>query len=202
MEKMREAEMHKRMVRNRATIALKGVENSIEKGGVMSGDAAKALRDTNRGGVKQRTRPSTAPRMRGTAVRRGHEQEEDIWNAPPKGQNAFDDDLMTVTSVNTKASSAITSGSVVMNEEDLDLNTPLEGMSEVELKEGLTQLRGEGGGMRSEAVWGARRYGKRGGICRLAPHADEWMRRLLLSTLFLPAFLVAHLFGHRRFRRK
>ena len=48
---------------------------------------------------------------------------------------------MTVTSVNTKASSAITSGSVMMNEEDLDLSTPLEGMSEAELKEGLAQLR-------------------------------------------------------------
>lgn len=141
IEKMREAEMHKRMVQNRATMALQGVEEIIKEGGVMSGYAAKALRDTSKGRGRQRQRPSTAPRMRGTAVSGGRGEEDDIWNAPPKGQNAFDDDLMTVTSVNTKASSAITSGSVMMNEEDLDLSTPLEGMSEAELKEGLAQLR-------------------------------------------------------------
>lgn len=134
--KMKEAETHRRLVQNRATMALQGVEEIMEKGGVMTGDPAKALRDTNRNFKRQKERPSTSPRMRGGPV--GGEEQEDIWNAPPKAQHAFDDDLMTVTSVNTKASRM---SSIGVNEEDLDLNTPIDGMTEVELKEGLEQLR-------------------------------------------------------------
>ena len=93
-----DAEQHRRNVRNRATVALMSVAEVMEGGGVtaLGLDGADVVVGAAGASLRRGSRPSTAPRLRGSG--------NDIWSAPPA--QAFDEDLMTITSQTTRASRA------------------------------------------------------------------------------------------------
>ena len=149
VKKRDEAVENEKNIQDRATMALRQVENVLELSGagaagkstaiqgrtqLMQGGAGNALRakTTNQ-------RPQTAPRMRDTTA-----SQDDIWVHPPMrggaaGLGTFDDSVMSVTTADTKA--AGTEGFDNGEDEQIDFNTDVNLMDENDLRENIKVLR-------------------------------------------------------------